>query len=270
LDEWRELNTRWYQFGVFCPLFRVHGQYPLREIFNIAPEDHPAYKSMLYYNKLRYSLMPYIYTLAGNTFHSDYTIMRALVMDFPADLKVLNIGDQFMFGPSFMVCPVYEYKSRSREVYLPEGDGWYDFYTGNFTEGGQSLTASAPIERVPLYVKAGSIIPVGPDKEYTMQPDDGELTLWIYTGKDAEFRLYEDEGTNNNYEKGACSWILFKYVEKERKLDIGARLGSYKGIRETRKINVVVIDPASPKGFNTSAASIKSISYHGEKQIIEL
>jgi alpha-D-xyloside xylohydrolase len=270
LDEWRELNTRWYQFGVFCPLFRVHGQYPLREIFNIAPEDHPAYKSMLYYTKLRYSLMPYIYTLAGNTFHSDYTIMRALVMDFPADLKVLNIGDQFMFGPSFMVCPVYEYKSRSREVYLPEGAGWYDFYTGKYIKGGQSITAYAPIERVPLYVKAGSIIPVGPDKEYTMQPDDGELTLWIYTGKDAEFRLYEDEGTNNNYEKGACSWMLFEYVEKERKLVIGARLGSYKGIRESRKINVVVIDPTTPKGFNTSAVSIKSISYNGEKQIIEL
>ena len=130
--EWRELNARWYQFGAFCPLYRAHGQYPFREIWEIAPEGHPAYNSVVYYSKLRYRMMPYIYSLAGMTWFNDYTIMRPLVMDFTADTNVNNVGDQFMFGPSFMVSPVYHYGDRSREVYFPKSAGWYDFYTGKF------------------------------------------------------------------------------------------------------------------------------------------
>ena len=116
LEEWRELNTRWYQFGTFVPLYRAHGQFPYREVWHIAPEKHAAYKSILYYNKLRYRLMPYIYSLAGQVYFDDYTIMRALVMDFAGDKNVENIDDQYMFGSSLMVCPVYEFKARQREV----------------------------------------------------------------------------------------------------------------------------------------------------------
>ncbi|HBG54568.1 MAG TPA: alpha-xylosidase, partial [Rikenellaceae bacterium] len=118
MEEWRELNARWFQFGAFCPLFRSHGQYPYRELFNIAPETHPVYKTMVQYNKLRYRLMPYIYTLAGKTWSEDYTIMRGLIMDFAEDENVINISDQYMFGSALMVCPVYEYKARKRDVYL--------------------------------------------------------------------------------------------------------------------------------------------------------
>ena len=156
LDEWRELNTRWFQFGAFVPIFRVHGQFPLREVFNIAPEDHPAYQSIVAYNKLRYRLMPYIYSLTGMVTQKDYTIMRGLVMDFGSDKNVLNINDQFMFGPAFMVNPVTEYKSRSRSVYLPSGSDWYEFNTGKFIAGGQTVQADAPYTEIPIYIKAVS------------------------------------------------------------------------------------------------------------------
>lgn len=141
--EWRELNTRWYQFGAFVPLYRAHGQYPFREIWEIAPEGHPAYQSVVYYTKLRYNMMPYIYSLAGMTWFDDYTIMRPLVMDFTADAEVNDIGDQFMFGPSFMVSPVYRYGDRSREIYFPQAEGWYDFYSGKFQAGGEKSNRSS-------------------------------------------------------------------------------------------------------------------------------
>ncbi|MEJ2005985.1 MAG: glycoside hydrolase family 31 protein, partial [Cyclobacteriaceae bacterium] len=163
MEEWRELNTRWYQFGSFVPLFRVHGQYPFREIWNIAPEGHPAYNSMLKYNKLRYRLMPYTYSLAGWVHERDYTIMRGLAMDFPADREVWDIADQYMFGPNIMVCPVGEYQARDREVYLPESEGWYDGITGAFFEGGQTINADAPYEFIPLFIPAGAILPFGPE-----------------------------------------------------------------------------------------------------------
>ncbi len=202
MEEWRELNARWYQFGSFCPLFRSHGQYPYREVFNISPEGHPAYNSMVWYDKLRYRLMPYIYSLAGVTYFNDYTIMRAMVMDFGSDLNVESIGDQYMFGPSLLVAPVYKYKARTREVYLPASCGWYDLYTGKYFTGGQKIDADAPYERMPLFVKEGSIIPVGPDIQYVDEKPADPLTLLVYTGRDCVFTLYEDEGINYNYEHG--------------------------------------------------------------------
>ncbi|MDD2823853.1 MAG: glycoside hydrolase family 31 protein, partial [Bacteroidales bacterium] len=183
MEEWRELNARWFQFGAFCPLFRSHGQYPYREIFNIAPENHPAYKTMVWYNKLRYRLMPYIYTLAGRTWFEDYTIMRALVMDFNGDGNIYDIADQYMFGDALMVCPVYEYKARKRNVYLPAKNGWYDFHTGQYFTGGRTIVADAPLDIMPLYVKAGTILPVGPDIQYTGENPGGPLTVCVYTGE---------------------------------------------------------------------------------------
>ena len=250
LEEWREQTTRWYQYGAFCPLFRVHGQFPFREIYNIAPEEHPAYQSMLYYNKLRYRLMPYIYTLAGKTYHNNYTIMRPLVMDFESDTAVKNIGDQFMFGPAFLVNPVTGYLARNREVYLPKNTGWYNFYDGKYFEGGQKITADAPMERMPLFVKEGSIIPYGPAIEYTSEKTAENITLYIYAGKDASFTLYEDENTNYNYELGKFATIQFGYNEATNTCTIQDRKGSFGGMLKSRNFSIVLVTKNSPQAFD--------------------
>src|SRR5258706_4180905 len=216
LEEWHEMNSRWYQFGAFVPLFRVHGQYPYREIYNMSPEDHPCYQSMLYYDKLRYRMLPYIYSLGGKTYHNNYTIMRGLVMDFPNDKKVSDNNDQYMFGPSLLISPVYTYKQRSREVYLPQGEGRYNFYTSEYGDGGRIINAAAPYERIPVFVRAGSIIPFGPALQYTTEKLPDTITLRIYAGHDGRFVLYEDEGINYNYEKGVYSTIKLSYSEKDK------------------------------------------------------
>ena len=239
--EWRELNTRWFQFGAFCPLYRAHGQYPLREPWNIAPEGHPAYESILYYTKLRYRLMPYIYSLAGMTHFQDYTIMRPLVMDFTEDAQVNNIGDQFMFGPALMVAPVYEYGARTRSMYFPAGTDWYDFYSGSRVAGGQQLTVAAPYERVPLYVRAGAILPVGPDMQWSAERPADVITLYVYPGADGAFTLYEDEGVNYGYEQGRYATIPFTYDDVAKKLTIGARQGEFPGMLQERTFRVVRI-----------------------------
>jgi alpha-D-xyloside xylohydrolase len=269
LEEWRELNTRWFQFGAFVPLFRAHGQFPYREIYNIAPESHVAYQSMLYYNKLRYRLMPYIYSLAGSTYHNNYTMMRGLVMDFAKDTAVLNIGDQFMFGPSLLVSPVYNYQQRTRELYLPKGQGWYDLYTGKYNQGGQKITAEAPYERMPVYVKEGSIVPFGPELQYTSEKPADTITLYVYTGKDASFQLYEDQGTTYDYEKGQYATIPFQYNESTRTLTIGDRKGSYPGMLTTRTFRVVQIAPTARKALDMERRSGKEIIYQGKKQVIK-
>lgn len=260
MEEWRELNARWHQWGAFTPLYRAHGQYPFRELYNIAPESHAAFKSMLYYNQLRYRLMPYIYTLASRTWFDDYTIMRPLVMDFAADREVLNIGDQFMFGDALMVCPVYTYKARSREVYLPEGV-WYDFYTEKVVEGGRRFEAKAPYERSPLYVKGGEIVPMGDPIEYTTQDTEGRLVINVYTGADAAFSLYEDEGTTYAYEEGAFSRIPISWCEAEQRLTLGAREGEFAEMIAERDVQVRII---TPKGVKSH-----TVRYTGEAVTIQ-
>jgi alpha-D-xyloside xylohydrolase len=237
MDEWRELNARWFQFGAFCPLFRSHGQYPYREIYNLAPDTHPAYKSMVYYDKLRYRLMPYVYSLAGMTCFDDYTIMRAMVMDFGHDTAVRNLSDQYLFGPALMVCPVYRYGARTREVCFPVGNNWYDFETGDCYTGGQTLTVPAPYERIPLFVRAGSVVPMGCDIQSTADPQT-DLTLKVYTGANGSFTLYEDEGINCNYEKGAYSTITFSYDEASGSLTVGERRGDYPGMPTNRTFTI--------------------------------
>ncbi|MBN2612679.1 MAG: DUF5110 domain-containing protein [Bacteroidales bacterium] len=270
LDEWRELNTRWYQFGAFCPIFRVHGQFPYREVYNIAPESHPAYRSMLYYNKLRYRLMPYIYTLTGMAYHQDYTIMRALVMDFPGDRNVHNISDQYMFGPSLMVCPVHEYKARQREVYLPAGTGWYDLNTGKYYNGGQNIITEAPLEKIPLFVKQGSVIPFGPEMQYTGEKNADSLVLYVYGGRDAEFTLYEDDGVTYNYEKGDFSFITIKYNDENRILTIENRQGEYPGMLKDRVFKVVFIDPEKETGIDVIPSTAGTVNYNGTLQSLEI
>ncbi len=269
-EEWREMLTRWFQFGAFTPLFRVHGQYPYREFYNIAPEDHPAYKSMVYYNQLRYRLMPYIYTLNGKAFHQDYTLMRGLLMDFPTDEKVKNIGDAYLLGPSLLINPVYKYKDRSREVYLPAGQGWYDLYSGKFFTGGKQITAEAHYEKIPVFVKEGSIIPIGPELQYTSEKPADKITLYVYAGKDASFTLYEDENTNYNYEKGAYTNIPINYNEAEKTLSLENREGNFKGMLGTREFNVIVVSPQKAEGLNWNKRGEKTIQYSGKKIKIQL
>lgn len=260
LDEWKELNTRWFQYGAFCPIFRSHGQFPFREIYNIAETGSEHFNTMVYYDRLRYRMLPYIYTLAGKAYFDDYTIMRGLVMDFNNDAKVHNIGDQYMFGPSFLVCPVYEYKARKRDVYLPAGAGWYDFETNQYFEGGQQLAVDAPLSKLPLFVKEGSIVPMGPDMEYSSEKTD-PVTVYVYTGKDAEFSLYEDEGINYNYENNAFSLIPFNYSESDKTLTIGRRFGGFDGMKDQRTFIV--------KWIGKDKTSVtKSYSYKEDEELV--
>ena len=267
--EWRELNTRWYQFGAFCPLYRAHGQYPFREIWEIAPEGHPAYNSVVYYTRLRYSLMPYIYSLAGMTWLKDYTIMRPLVMDFTADTTVNNIGDQYMFGPSLMVSPVYQYGARKREVYFPESAGWYNFYTGRFQVGGERKNVDAPYERIPLYVRAGSIIPFGPEMQYADEKPAEHIKVYVYQGADAEFTLYEDENVNYNYEQGKYSVIPMTYNDATGQFTIGKRKGEFDGMLKERTFEIIQVNPGHPVAFDRNAKGVV-VRYNGENRIIQL
>ena len=250
-DEWQELQTRWHQFGTFVPLFRTHGQWPRRELWNIAPEGSPAYESILWYMRLRYRLMPYLYSLAGAVCFDDATIMRGLPMDYPDDSEVRDLSDQWLFGPAFMPCPVYEYKARSRSVYFPKGI-WYDFYTGEEipdqvgNDGkGRRLTVDAPYDRMPLYVRGGSIVPMGPDMEWSAEKPADDILLAVYAGADASFTLYEDDGLTYAYEKGAYSTIPITWDDAARALTIGARAGSFPGMLESRHFKVVLYDPSS-------------------------
>lgn len=256
LEKWRELNTRWYQFGAFSPLFRAHGQFPYREVFNIAPESHQAYQSIVYYNKLRYKLLPYIYSVAAKTYFEDYTIMRALVMDFAHDKNVLNIGHEYMYGPSILVSPVTEYQARKWNVYLPEGTGWYDFHTGQFYEGGQQIEADAPYERIPLFVKAGAILPLGPEIQYTAEKNDGSLTIYVFAGQDGAFNIYEDDNLSYDYTKGVYSTIPLQYHEATGVLTIGQRQGQFTGVDGQRKISVVCVSKDLPTGVGASHSGL--------------
>lgn len=264
LNEWRELNVRWHQFGAFVPLFRTHGQFPYRELWNIAPDNHPAYKTMLYYTQLRYRLMPYIYTMAGMSHFNDFTIMRALMMDYSSDKNVLNVSDQYMFGKELMICPVYQYKARTRDVYFPKKAGWYNLYNGKYTTGGQKQTVDATYDRMPIYVAAGSILPMGKVIQNTTQAQT-DLTLYVYAGKNGTFSLYEDENTNYNYEKDASATIKFTYDDKNKTLTVAERKGSFKGMAKERNISIILVTENNAIGIDSPMKNEKTIHYTGSQ-----
>ena len=283
LKEWRELQTRWNQFGAFIPLFRSHGQWPLREIWNIAPDSHPAYQSFVYYDRLRYRLMPYLYSLAGWAHFRDYTLMRALVMDFGCDRAVENIGNQWMLGPALMACPVGYYQARSREVYFPRQCGWYDLYTGkkiiekgsgsqivNSQSSNRKLTVSAPYERIPVFVREGAIIPFGPDMQWSDEKAPELINLYVYAGHDGEFQLYEDEGTNYNYERGKYATIDICYDDAARTVTFSARQGKFRHMLKKRRFNVVLVTGDSPKPLNLDNPQGTMVSYDGHAVSVKL
>ena len=255
LAEWRELNLRWFQFGAFSPLFRSHGEYPYREIYEIAPAGSPMRASMVWYDKLRYRLMPYIYTAAAGIWFDDGSIMRGLVMDYPDDAKARVIDDEYLFGRSLLVAPVTAYKARSRRVYLPgKGQGWYDFYSGKHYDGGQEITVDAPVDRIPLFVKAGAIVPMGPDEQYTGEKPDAPLTLDIYTGASGAYLLYEDDGTSEAYRNGAYSRIPISYDDATGAVMIGAREGKgYAGMPTSRTFRIRWMTSGRPLDLDGTA-----------------
>jgi alpha-D-xyloside xylohydrolase len=268
LAEWRELNLRWFQFGAFSPLFRSHGEYPYREIFNLAPDGSEVQNSLIRYDELRYRLMPYIYTLAGNTYHRNGTIMRALVMDFPDDPNVRDLGEQYLFGSAFLVAPVTEFRARTREVYLPEGTRWYDFYTGRSYDGGQTVTADAPLARMPLFVRAGSIVPTGPAIEYTDQNLAGPITLLVYAGADGSFDLYEDDGETYAHQGGAFSRIPIRYDDAGGTVTIGAREGEYPGMVTQRTFNIRWISGPTSSASDFDVPPDRSVRYSGAEVVV--
>jgi alpha-D-xyloside xylohydrolase len=268
LAEWRELNTRWFQFGAFAPLFRSHGEFPYREIFNLAPQGSEVYESLVWYDKLRYRLMPYVYTVAADTYHRDGTIMRGLAMDFAADPAALDVRDQFLFGKAFLVAPVTKYQARSRAVYLPAGADWYDFNSGARLEGGQSVDAAAPLGRMPLYVRAGSVVPVGPEIQYTSEKPGAPITLFVFTGADGGFDLYEDDGVSYGYEKGQFSYIPMRYDAAKGTLSIGARSGSFAGMPEERIFRVRWIREGGKAPADLDAATDLTVEYKGAEVLV--
>ena len=271
LKEWRELQARWNQFGCFVPLYRTHGQWPTREVWNIAPADHPAYKTIVAYDKLRYRLMPYLYSMAGMVHFKDYTMMRGLVMDFNGDDNVYDIKDQWMFGSALMACPVGEYQKYSRNVCLPKQKGWYDFYTGKHYAGGQTIVADAPYDKIPVFVPEGSILPVGPEMEWSDQKKAELIDLYVYAGKDGSYTLYEDEGTNYNYEKGKYAMIDFKYNDAQKTVTIAARKGSFDGMLQKRRFNIVLVSDNNQQGISLAKAPKgKMVKYAGKAVTVKL
>jgi len=261
LDEWQELNARWFQYSTFGPILRAHGTDRPREPWNIGDEGSAVYKTQLAFAKLRYALFPYIYSVAGAVTHDGSTMMRPLVMDFRTDAKARDIPDQYMFGPAFLVSPVTEYKARSRAVYLPAGSAWYDFWTGKRAGGGQTITADAPFERLPVFVRAGSIVPVGPDQQYIGEKPNAPVTLYVYAGANGRFSLYEDDGRSYGYERGEFARIPIEWNDAAGTLTIGARTGTYPGVPASRTFTVVFVTPQSPIGYGATANN--PITYTG-------
>lgn len=258
----QELYARWFEFGTFCPIFRTHGHRSNdeNEVFSYGPVT----PILVNYIKLRYRLLPYIYSLAWNVTSANGTIMRPLVMDWRTDEKVWNISDQFMFGPSILVNPVTEEGAKARWVYLPSAPAWYDFWTGSKIVGGQRREVSSPLDRIPLYVKAGSILPLGPDIEYAGERPDAPVEIRIYRGADGSFTLYEDSGDTYAYEKGMHSEIPIHWNEVAGQLTIGTRAGTFDGIARKRTFRVVFVTENHGAGPSATSAFDREVTYEGE------
>jgi alpha-D-xyloside xylohydrolase len=260
---YRELYIRWFEFGAFCPIFRAHGTRTTsqNEIWSYGTE---AQKILTDYDRLRYRLMPYIYSMAWKVTNEGYTFMRPMVMDFRADTRAQNIGDQFLFGASILVNPVTEPGATSRHLYLPQPK-WYDFWTGSSIQGPRAIDVPAPIDRIPLYVRAGSILPLGPDLEYAGQQPADPIELRIYRGANGSFALYEDENDNYNYEKGIHATIPFWWDDGNHVLTIGDRIGAFPGMLEVRTFHVVFVSDNHGVASELTERPDKTVEYSGKK-----
>ncbi len=261
--KFRELFVRWFQFGAFSPIFRVHGtRWPdENELWSYGAD---AQKILVDYDTLRYRLLPYIYSQAWQVTSNHGTLMRPLVMDWRDDVEAQNTGDEYLFGPAILVSPVTTQGATKRTVYLPKAD-WYDFWTGEKVEGGMRVEADAPLEKLPLFVRAGSIVPMGPAMEWSTEKPADPIELRIYPGADGDFTLYEDENDGYNYTKGAHATIALHWNDAAKTLTIGAREGSFPGMLAKRTFKVVVVGKGHGVGIGESATAEKTLAYDGEK-----
>ncbi len=267
----KELFTRWFQFGTFSPIFRIHGKGE-RALFS-DNWDQKTKEILLNYDNLRYRLLPYIYSLSWKVTNEGYTIMRSLAFDFRNDMRINSIPDQYMFGPAFLVSPVTHQMyspekniptEKTQKVYLPESTTWYDFWTGKTLLGGQTIVSQAPIETIPLYIKAGSIVPMGPFLQYATEKPAETIELRIYRGANGVFELYEDENDNYNYENGKYATIGFTWNDKEGSLTIGSRKGSFEGMLNERTFNIVLVKPGIGTGVGIESKIDKTVHYSGQ------
>jgi alpha-D-xyloside xylohydrolase len=259
---YRELFVRWFQFGTFCPIFRVHGTRfnpDENELWSYGPE---AQKILVSFDRLRYRLLPYIYSLAWRVTHDGDTMMRPLVMDFRTDVRARNVGDQFLLGPALLVNPVLEPDAKARHLYLPKAR-WYDFWTGAATDGGLAVDAPTTLDTIPLYARAGSIVPMGPDLQYASEKPADPIELRIYRGASGSFTLYEDEGDSYDYEKGAYATIPLTWDDGAKTLTIGDRQGQFPGMLASRTFRVVFVGEGHGVGIAPSETVDKIVPYSG-------
>ena len=259
--DYNELLTRWFEWSTFCPILRIHGNGTATEIWNWLPETQT---NLIAYDWLRYRMLPYNYSVAWKITHDQFTPMRALVMDFPGDKNVLPIGDEYMFGTAFLVSPVTAPQATSREVYLPAGTSWTDFWTGETLAGGKNVTANAPVNILPLYVRAGSIVPLGPVVQYAMQKPADPIELRVYRGADGQFILYEDKGDSYDYEKGKYATISFEWNEAKQTLTIGKRSGSFPNMLKERTFHVVFVSSNHGAGMAAETKPDAVVHYTGK------
>jgi alpha-D-xyloside xylohydrolase len=287
--EYRELHARWVEFGTFTPMMRVHGEGAPREIWQFGKKGDKVYDAVEKYINIRYHLLPYIYSTSWDVTTNQSSMMRALVMDFPKDKNALDINDEYMFGKSLLVNPVTnamyvkpdgtakeatqveDFSTiKSKETYLPAGTDWFDFWTGEKLSGGNKVSKQTPLDIIPLYVKAGAIVPVGPSVQYSTEKKWNELEIRIYPGANGKFVLYEDENDNYNYEKGIYSTITFSWDDAKKTLAISDRNGSFPGMLNERKFNVVLVGVNKGAGDNLSVQPDKQITYTGKKLSVKL
>jgi alpha-D-xyloside xylohydrolase len=279
--DYRELYARWIQFGAFCPMMRSHGTDAPREIYQFGKKGDEIYDAIEKFINLRYRLLPYIYSTSWDVTANQSSMMRALMMDFVKDKQALNINDQYMFGKSLLVCPVttsmYSKDTKedfsmvkTRQLYLPKGADWFDFWTGEKYIGGQTINKETPIDIMPLYVKAGSILPIGPKVQYAEEKKWDNLDICIYEGADGEFTLYEDENENYDYENGVYSTIIFSWDDTKQTLTISERKGSFPGMLEERKFNIIKVSKGKVAGDGVVDEFDKVITYTGQKKSVKL
>jgi alpha-D-xyloside xylohydrolase len=260
-EEYQELLMRWYQWGAFNPIFRIHGFQSETEPWHYSQQVQDNMRKML---NLRYRLLPYIYSEAWQITKNGATMMRPLVMDFQKDTLALNQDFEFLFGKAILVSPITEPKVNKWKVYLPKSIGWYNFWTGQNFDGEQIINTDAPLDKIPLFVKAGSIIPMGPVIQYAAEKND-PLEIRIYPGTDGEFTLYEDENDNYDYEKGIYSTIKFKWNDATKTLIIGKRSGNFPGMIKNRTFNIIIISQNCGTGIEISRKITKVVKYSGQK-----
>ena len=287
--EYRELYTRWLEFGTFTPMMRSHGADAPREIYQFGKRGDSVYDAIEKFINLRYQLLPYIYASSWDITANQSSMMRALVMDFPNDKNALDINDQYMFGKSILVAPITKpmyikphvngrdttYVEdfsvlKSKDVYLPAGTAWYDFWTGENLEGGKKITREAPLDIIPLFVKAGSIIPFGPKVQYATEKKWDNLEIRIYSGANGKFVLYEDENDNYNYEKGVYATITFNWDDAKQILTLNDRVGSFPGMLESRKFNITIINTSKGGQSQRITKPDQQVTYSGKKIQIKL